>query len=194
MGDVPNTEQRGTDKVNSDQPMPTTFLHLSNPQMPLCAQGPLRAAHHLLSLFPSQVHACCHSSGDWSRGGVLAVMVESGYVRRGGSGLLGNKSELARMRRLGRLLFSFNLEGQGEERSPVQDKILSPQNAAVSYRCCMIASFLHNLIESIILHVTSSSSSSLSSSPITWSPSISILISWAFIGDLLVSGVACPCP
>ena len=58
------------------------------------------------------------------------VVVELGYVRRGGSGLLGNRFELARMRRLGRLLFSFNLEGQGEESSPVQDKILSPQNAA----------------------------------------------------------------
>jgi hypothetical protein len=36
-------------------------------------------------------------------------VVELGYVLRGGSGLLGNKSELARMRRLGRLLISFNL-------------------------------------------------------------------------------------
>jgi hypothetical protein len=175
MKDSLDTAQRGTNKVNSDQPMPTIFLHLSNPQIPLCALEPLRAAHHLLFLFLFRVLR--HSSGDWSRGGVLVVVVELGYVLRGGSGLLGNRSELARMRRLGRLLISFNLEGQGEESLPVQDKILSPQNAAVSYKCCMIASFLHNLIESIILHVTSSSSSSLSSSPITWSPSISILIS-----------------
>jgi len=105
MSDVPNTEQRGTNKVNSDQPMPTTFLHLSNPQIPLCALEPLQAAHHLpfLSLF----RVLRHTGGDWSRGGVLVVVVESGYVLRGDSGLLGNKSEPARMRRLGRLLFSF---------------------------------------------------------------------------------------
>jgi hypothetical protein len=172
--------------------MPTTFLHLSNPQIPLYVLEPLQAAHHLL--FLSLFRILRHSSGDWSRGGALVVVVELGYVRRGGNGLLGNKFELAKMRRLGRLLISFHFEKPVWGSSPVQDKILSPQNAAVSYKCCMIASFLHNLIESIILQVTSSSSSSLSSSPITWSPSISTLISWTFIGDLLVSGVACPCP
>jgi hypothetical protein len=91
--------------------MPTTFLHLLDPQIPLFARGPLQAAHHLpfLSLF--RVH--CSSSGDWSRGEVLVVVVESEYVLRGGSGLLGNKFEPARMRRLGRLLISLILEKQG---------------------------------------------------------------------------------
>jgi hypothetical protein len=88
--------------------MPTISLHLSNPQIPLCALEPLQAAHHLpcLSLF----RVLRHSSGDWSRGGVMVVVVELGYVLRGGSGLLGNKSELAKMRRLGRLLISFRFE------------------------------------------------------------------------------------
>jgi len=103
----PDTEQRGTNKVNSDQPMPTTFLHLSNPQIPLCALGPLQAAHHLL--FLSLFRVLRHSSGDWSRGGVLVVMGELGYVLRGDSGLLENKSELAKMRRLGRLNHQFPL-------------------------------------------------------------------------------------
>jgi hypothetical protein len=61
MGDVPNTEQRDTNKVNSDQPMPTISPHLSNPQIPLCALEPLRAAHHLLYLSPFRVQR--HSSG-----------------------------------------------------------------------------------------------------------------------------------
>ena len=107
-GNSLDTEQRGTNKVNSDQPMPTTFLHLSNPQIPLYAREPLRAAHHLL--FLSLFRVLRHSSGDWSRGGVLVVVVESGYVLRGDSALLGNKFELTRMHRLGRLLFSFHFE------------------------------------------------------------------------------------
>lgn len=50
----------------------------------------------------------------------------------------------------------------------VHETILSPQNAAVSYRCCMSASCRHNLILSTIPHSISSSSSSSSESPNTF--------------------------
>lgn len=49
----------------------------------------------------------------------------------------------------------------------VHETILSPQKAAVSYRCCMSASCRHSLILSTIPHSTSSSCSSSSESPKT---------------------------
>ena len=88
--------------------MPTTSLHLLDPRILLCALRPLRAAHHPPFLCPSLVR--WYSSGDWSRGGVLVVVGELGYVQPADSGRLGNKSERARMRRLGRLLISLSLK------------------------------------------------------------------------------------
>jgi len=93
--------------------MPTTFPHLLDPRIHLCALGPLLAAHHPPFLCPSLVR--WYSNGDWSRGGVLVVVGESGYVQPGGSVLLGNKSERARMRRLGRLLISLSLKSPGRD-------------------------------------------------------------------------------
>jgi hypothetical protein len=129
MIDPRDIERRGTNTVNSDLPMLTISPlvvpfqnHLYDPIPPLIVDHPL-----LPFLYPFHVQFHFH----WKAMRVVVqeeVMVSSEYVLRVGIGLLENMSVRAKMHRLGRLLIS-SLSNEG---SPVHDKILSPQNAAVS--------------------------------------------------------------
>jgi len=56
----------------------------------------------------------------------------------------------------------------GRHGARVQERTLSPQKAAVSYRCCMSASWRQRRMRSIMPHSTSSSSSSAE----TWNTSV----------------------
>src|SRR5579863_7316592 len=79
----------------------------------------------------------------------------------------------AKTRRSGHLFLRVSgkwIREGGEEvnGARVQERTLSPQNAAVSYRCCMSASWRQSRMRSIMPHSTSSSSSSVE----TWNTSV----------------------